>query len=484
MEIKSLSAMKTYVGKTSVIIFIVYCIALVYAVRTNATDLQMVLGVLTPILVVVLMASLVYSAAIHKRQFTFVPQNATEFVAAGNKEGEASSYRRSITNVAGYHMEPTLGWFHGKNDTFTPLEYSESHPLFSTNRSEWERLRQQEHRTMIGAGYVLVKDAIVRNGPDYRDPTHPLAQWLKNYFGIYYVSILWPNNYIHPFKVTKVRMKAAVDPTAKITTLADWATGDTNPVEVTNLRWRFTRALIIEDVEFTDQLRANFAVVIVVQTIMPTIPVWQFPNEFMALLLSHIQAIFIDIGKWRKLKDFIATTKLGPGSDFFPKNIEPKNLPTEDNPTGGLIPKYGFKITGGFIAGVESSDDNTRKALEAMELETLFAEAKLKRTEIEAKAIIAKATGESEEIKLKGDAEAKALKAQKEAVGDEHLGGWLDVLKLKAAGGNVTTYVEGAPAGIMVNAGKPEPKPATPATETKEAGKDKGKETKKNKKET
>lgn len=305
----------------------------------------------------------------------------------------------------------------------------------------------------------------------------------KNYlrlrWGFFWVSWFYPQTHIKWIEIIHKRLKTGRE-------LVSAGLARNRPASLADqfdrveklpspfLMWKFPRPILVSDVEFADQLRADLLVQAVFQVVIPYIPVFVLKDKLHEILESAVMGAVIDYARTIRYNDFVKTTKTGMGSDFFLKAISQVNLRTEiqapSTPNAlrlakegdGLVEKFGVAVIDGWLEDYQQMESEAQKALEAQELNRLRGEAEITRQTKLGQAGLAKAGLDAQAITLVGNARAGVLGAQVKAAG-------ADVVKQQLQtdgliGTRVGTVVFGGNAGIMVGAtpGTARPNPPEP----------------------
>jgi hypothetical protein len=289
---------------------------------------------------------------------------------------------------------------------------------------------------------------------------------IRRKYGIFWISLFYPIWSLHTFKITKARVHEGAIADESRPLEERWIERDKEPVEVSSLLWQIPRPIVLSGVEFKDRLTADLGIRIILQVIVPEIPVFTFEGKFFSHIEGMIQSAIVDYCRTEyTLQEFISKKPAGSGSDFFARVLSQLNVSGQNRPQG-MIERFGIQIINGWIEVIEPNDTEIIEALRAREIKSLKGDGIIAEAEKAATAAIATAHGVAEALRIEGEGKADALWSVEETAtailqhrvsvaGEAIALGDLEVKRLGALReSGVTTYVDkGARSSVIVDAG-------------------------------
>lgn len=215
----------------------------------------------------------------------------------------------------------------------------------------------------------LDRDDKVTTDPALIKPTYynPLLILLKEWLGIFWVSILYPLKKVYKYKIDKSRLvnESSLAPDHKIQELVRVEPN----IEVNSLRRYIPRPQFIPEVELSDGIPVDIIVMTEYEVINPRIPIFNYKGKFFPLLDAAIEAAVNDFGNTVKYMEIIATPT-GKGSDFSRDILNLGNLADRLETTVGIRPTTCYIIQVGLLAQGQAAKDATQ----AQEIERLKGE--------------------------------------------------------------------------------------------------------------
>jgi hypothetical protein len=265
----------------------------------------------------------------------------------------------------------------------------------------WKLAPQDMFFTKVETGdmkYVVAGDSWIRtivNIPTMRlnedepQKLEPLGgskteqTWLERKFGLYWVGI-YPFRKIHKFSIVKERenpeMKQGMNP-------AEWIQREKKATQVTSLRWKFPRPVMVPDVEFDGNLRATLLVLCKFEVVSPTVPIFIQKANFFDLLSSYVRSAVIEYCQTKTYDKFRKSDKKD-GGEMSTAIINDINRI--------IVDEIGVCLKGVSVSNYEASDKETQAILEAGEKARLQGEANVKAAELQKKVAITNAQGQAE----------------------------------------------------------------------------------------
>ena len=224
---------------------------------------------------------------------------------------------------------------------------------------------------------TIGKDGKIRNLKDGEtDQT-----WFQKTFGLYWVGI-YPFRQIHSFTLIKERENRRIGPD---TQPENWIERE-DPIDVTELRWKFPRPILVPDVEFGGALRANILVLCKFEVVEPIVPIFIQKAKFFDLTSSYVRNGVINYCQNMEYQKFITANKKDDG-DMSKEIIDSIKTVIES--------EIGVLVTGLSVSQYESSDKETQKLMEAMQKAELEGKAEVAKSKLAGDAAFAKADGEA-----------------------------------------------------------------------------------------
>jgi hypothetical protein len=325
------------------------------------------LGLLTIILICVatlafglfFLGVFLYRAAEKKQQVTFVREGEAEFKVSGNNLIEI------FLNLD--------GWCLTKDGRLKPVP---------------------GRNAQYGIEAAKPEEVIKKRGP---------AGLIRERWGLYWVSILYPWRRIYKFNITKYRLRSKID-IAEDAGLKNRVTHEIE--EVNSLRIFFSIPFFFGGIETRDGFKVDLVLTGLCLVAIPYIPVMQLGGKYTPVIEAAINTALIDLLNKINYTDLIKLPK-GKGSKFWnqltninkkPKKADQKSL--VDSTGIMLLELYMEDMQ--LAPGQESEDEATR----AIEKKRLEGEADLQMAKLEKEAMMERAIGKAaEDVEL-----AKALK--------------------------------------------------------------------------
>lgn len=250
-------------------------------------------------------------------------------------------------------------------------------------------------RTLVNIPGMKVSDeknALQKLTPVGVGDDKPELNWieeeLKERLGLYWVGI-YPFRRIHTFKIIKERenpeMKQGMNP-------ADWIQREKKAVEVTSLRWKFPRPVMVPDVEFKGNLRATLLVLCKFEVMSPVVPVFIQKANFFDLLSSYVRSAVIEYCQNMTYDTFREADKKDGGEMS-------KSIIHDINQI--IVDEIGVCLKGVSVSNYEASDKETQAILEAGERARLKGEADMKAAELQKGVAIKTAEGQAEADRIR-----------------------------------------------------------------------------------
>jgi len=258
-------------------------------------------------------AVFIHNSAKHEQQFTRVKEGTIKFLMYGNDLAEV------IVNVDGKQLAPEDGVPGGR---IVPIEFKK------------ERIRRH----------------------------WPPEDYLKDHWGIHFVSLAYPARSVHRFPIIKARLttKAVADSES---TVIGRIEVDPEPVMVSELWESFYRPFAVISAETKDNLHINLLVMGSFRVEIPYIPVFTFRGDFFSLIEFAVNSAVTDYALGKTYDELLKEPK-GKDSGLFKALMAINENATVGTTTGGLVKGLGIRVTGFTVEGFEMSKED-KLALDA-----------------------------------------------------------------------------------------------------------------------
>lgn len=233
------------------------------------------------------------------------------------------------------------------------------------------------------AGHKLDNNGDIVPG---QNPRGPLDRFIRYWLGRYWIGIPLLRQK-HRWNMVKSRENPA---TNSKTPPEKWVLRD-EPIQVSELRWKFPRAVLAPDVELLGNTQSNIRVLANFRVKNPFRAVFTQNGRFLELIESYLQTAVIEYCKLFDYDALNASDKgfTGPFSVFVINSINQI-----------LIDEIGIEITGASITRFDTSTQETQELME-----------KKKRAEIEGDAEIIKAQKALDKARIEAETEEIRAKA-------------------------------------------------------------------------
>lgn len=148
---------------------------------------------------------------------------------------------------------------------------------------------------------------IVRESPEFPAPYENIvSRSLKKWFGLYWVSLIYPFRSLHTFTIDKAKLM----PTNQLKELTPdkWITIEKGK-EVNTLRWKFTRPFVAMEVELRDKIRTTIALTGVFKVIDPVRSVFVYKGNFFDFLTNTVVSEVTEFFRNDNFNEFVARKK-------------------------------------------------------------------------------------------------------------------------------------------------------------------------------
>lgn len=145
------------------------------------------------------------------------------------------------------------------------------------------------------------------------------AQWLRNVWGYFWVSLFYPWRQLHEFKIVKERLRSTTE-VKKDADLREMIERDKEPSVVKYLKAQFPRPFFVPDAETKDGFKVSFVISGIFDVVIPYLPAYVYQERFFELLLSVVAAAVRDYVKMYSYNDNPKTKEKGLLSQDMGKN--------------------------------------------------------------------------------------------------------------------------------------------------------------------
>lgn len=315
--------------------------------------MSIILWLIATPLFLFLVGLILYNAAKHKQQATFVKEGTIEFVVSGGALVDI------FVNVRGYAL--------AKDGT-----------IVQVGEDTGRNVTAEDRKTVRKIGW--------------------LQRYLREKWGFYWVSLFFPWRRIHRFQIAreKILSRAQVSTDAPI---RERIRHDPSPNFVDNLRFRFPRPFLVAGVETEDRFTTNLLLQGVIQVVNPYIPVFLLEGKFFAIIEAALSSALIQLLGKMTFAKFVAMTK-EERSEFALSLLNINNEGGGDKTSRGLVQSAGVRIIDIWIEEFEldKGDDKALEALKAGEIATKIGEADVKKAEKDREAAVLRAEGNAAEV--------------------------------------------------------------------------------------
>ncbi len=311
-------------------------------------------GVVALLLIPLFVVIFLYRAAQYKQQATFVSEGTMEFVMAGE------DLQRILLNVDGYVLTR-------------------------------ENAIKPRNQNTAGTGEIAATEEEIKRYSEGGESW--IGRYLREHYGFYWVSWLYPLKKIHRFEITRARLKPSSAATSKDTSLQSRIELDPSTSITDHLRFRFPRPFVFDEVESADRLEVNLLVMTMFQVVKPHTVVFMVGKEFFTTLEATIGGAVADYMKERNFVDFVKSNK-GKGS-VFSEAIKRLNTEPYGDIKNGIIEDLGVRIIDVWVEdyGLPADAKTAREATQALEIAELEGQADVKRADLERQAAELRAKG-------------------------------------------------------------------------------------------